>query len=452
MRSAFLLILFLSGTLAEVPGQPISPNINGFLRSGLYSELYKNNESGPFSSVYADAGLKLDLRNNHNFRAYADVRYRFGLEFMQNVSALQLREAWVTVYGRNVEFIMGQRIIKWGRADFDNPVSSFNPRNMFVRSPESEDMDLGNIAGSLIFKPAAFLSVEGTITPFYRPDVLITKPLNLSENVQIKQIEGLMGGKSMAGYGVKFDFYLRAVDFSVSWFNGNDPLPGIRFDNVDINIGDGTVDFDITMSVTPYRINRFGADFEAVAGRFGFRGEASYTKPELSFRNVHYIPMPEVKWSAGGDIMAGDFRIGAEYTGKYITDYEPSPVDPVPPGDMPTLTPEQISMIPGGIEGYIIIQTTAFNRLYMYQLEKSYHSAGLRVEADLAAGRVTPRLVTLYNFTSRDLAIVPSIKYRPSDGVMIIGGADIYKGRQGSLYDIIDRPLSNLFLALRVDF
>ncbi|MFO7574386.1 MAG: DUF1302 family protein [Bacteroidales bacterium] len=452
MRALIFLLFFIAGTVADLTGQSITGRINGFVRSGLYGELYKNNEADPFSSVYADAGLRLDLRNDYNLRAYADVRYRYGSEFRQNVSALHLREAWISVYGKNVELVMGQRIIKWGRADFDNPVSSFNPRNLVVRSPEAADMDMGNIAASLIFKPAAFLSLEGTVTPFYRSDVLITTPLNLSESVHINQIKGLLGGKSMAGYGVKLDFYLRSIDFSVSWFNGNDPLPAIRFENIDVNIGEETVDFDITLNVTPYRISRFGADFEAVAGRFGLRGEASYTKPELSFRDTPYVPMPEVKWSAGADIMLGDFLIGAEYIGKYITDFEASPVDPVPPGDMPPLTPDQIAMIPGGIDGYTVMQITAFNRLYMYQLERSYHSVGMRVEADMAAGRVSPGLVTLYNFTSGDLAMVPSVKYRPSDGVMIIGGADIYKGREGSLYDIIDRPLTNLFLALRVDF
>ena len=452
MKASVFVLLIVMATFTDLTGQSVTTSINGFVRSGIYSELYQNNLNDPFSSVYSDAGLRLDIRNSVNFRAYADVRYRYGSEFRKNVSELQLREAWVSVYGRRVEFMMGQRIIKWGRADFDNPVSSFNPRNLIVRSPEAEDMDLGNIAASMILKPAPFISVEGTVTPFYRPDVLITTPLNLSENVTINQVNGLLGGKSMAGYGVKVDFYLRAVDFSVSWFNGNDPLPGIRFDNADLIIGEGSVDIDIAMSVTPYRISRIGADFEASVGRFGIRGEASWTKPELSFRELSYVPMPEMKWALGGDIMIGDLMIGAEYTGKYITDFEISPVDPVLPGEMPPLTPDQIAMIPGGIGGYIAMQTAAFNRLYMYQLEKSYHSAGIRIEADLAAGRVTPGVVALYNFTSGDLALVPSVKYRPSDGLMIIGGADLYKGRSGSLFDIIDKPMSNLFLALRVDF
>lgn len=446
------MLLLVAVSASDLSGQSLTGIITRFIRSGSYSEIIKNNESDPFSSLYADAGVRMDLRNDLNFRAYADVRYRYGSEFRQSVSSLQLREAWISVYGRRVEFVMGQRIIKWGRADFDNPVSSFNPRNMVVRSPEAEDMDLGNIAASLILKPASFISVEGTVAPFYRPDVLITAPLELPESVQINQIDGLLGGESMAGYGIKLDFFLRAVDFSVSWFNGNDPLPGIRFDNADVNIIDEAVAVDIKMSVTPYRINRLGADFEAVAGRFGLRGEVSYTKPELSFREASYVPMPEVKWSAGGDVMLGDLRIGAEYTGKYITDFESTPVDPVLPGDMPPLTPEQIGMIPGGIEGYITMQTMAFNRLYMYQLEKSYNSAGLRAERDMAASRVTAGIVAVYNFTSEELALVPSIKYRPSDGVLIIGGADIYKGREGSLFDIIDKPLTNLYLALRVDF
>ena len=88
----------------------------------------------------------------------------------------------------------------------------------------------------------------------------------------------------------------------------------------------------------------------------------------------------------------------------------------------------------------------------MYQLKEHYHSLGLRIEGDLAMGRVAPSLIGLYNFTTRELALVPSIKIKPADGLTLMAGADIYKGVKGSLYDIIDRPLSSLFIVMRVDF
>jgi hypothetical protein len=159
-----------------------------------------------------------------------------------------------------------------------------------------------------------------------------------------------------------------------------------------------------------------------------------------------------VKWALGADVTVGSFMLGAEYMGKYITDYEPSPLQPVLPGEMPPLTPEQIGAIPGGLEGFARMQMAAFNRLYMYQLKEWYHTLGFRIEADLAAGRVAPSIYMVYSLTTSEMALVPSIKIRPADGLSIIAGADIYKGKEGSLYDIIDRPLSNLFLSLRIDF
>jgi hypothetical protein len=433
-------------------GQAVTTTVSGWARTGLYSEVYDFGGSSPFSSLYSDAGIKADVRNNLNFRSYIDLRYRYGSEFSTPVSGLQLREAWISVYSSKLEFIMGQRIVKWGRADFDNPTSSFNPRNFIVRSPEKEDIDLGNISASLIYKPASFVSLQAVVTPLYRSDVMITTPLKLPETVTIEELNGLISVGSVAGYGAKADLFLRAVDLSFSFFEGYDPRPGIRIKNLDIVMSEDGVQLFTTLAVTPYRITRYGADFETTAGRFGVRGEAALTIPELSFRVNEEVPMPELKWALGADVAVGSFMLGAEYMGKYITDYEPSPLQPVLPGEMPPLTPEQIGAIPGGLEGFARMQMAAFNRLYMYQLKEWYHTLGFRIEADLAAGRVAPSIYMVYSLTTSEMALVPSIKIRPADGLSIIAGADIYKGKEGSLYDIIDRSLSNLFLSLRIDF
>jgi hypothetical protein len=454
-RNGFLIatVIFLSWwNQYQLIGQTVSTTVSGFLRTGLYQGLSQNSDEGPFASVFGDGGIRVDVRNELNFRAYSDLRYRYGSEFGENVSEVVMREGWISLYSSKIELIMGQRIIKWGRADFDNPTSSLNPRNLIVRSPEKNDIDLGNISATLVWKPASFLSIQGVAAPFYRPDVLITKPINLPETVTINEINGLRGGKSMAGYGIKADFFSRGADFSLSFFNGNDPLPGIAFTSVEADIGEGGVDISSVLTVTPYRVSRAGIDFETVAGRFALRGEGSYTIPELSFSEHEFVPMPEIRWATGADISLGSLMIGAEYIGKYITDFELSPVEPLLPGEIPPLTPEQIGMIPGGLEGYVYLQTAAFNRLYMYQMKEHYHSLGLRIEADMALGRVSPSLIGLYNFTTRELALVPSIKVKPADGLTLMAGADIYKGVKGSLYDIIDRPLSSLFIVLRVDF
>jgi hypothetical protein len=98
------------------------------------------------------------------------------------------------------------------------------------------------------------------------------------------------------------------------------------------------------------------------------------------------------------------------------------------------------------------LQVGAFNRLYNYQLEKNYHSAGLRLESDLFYGKALPSLFTMYNFTSRDLLIIPEIKVKPTDGLTITIGAEIYSGKKNSLYDIVDDFMTSIYVGLRADF
>lgn len=446
---SFLLVAI---TTVSARSQQLNTAVTAFCRSGIYAGLNNIDVKDPFQSLFGDAGVKADVRNGTNFRAYADLRYRNGIEFRENVSSVLLREAWVSVYGEKIEFTMGQRIVKWGHADFDNPMSSWNPRNMIVRSPEREDMDIGNIIASVTFRPAPFLSIEALTSPAYRPDVLITTPLDMPGFVTFNTIDGYAAGKSMSGYGVRAGVFLRGIDMSLSYFSGNDLLPGIMLSDWNLEVAGDEVSIDITLDATPFRIRRYGAGFETSAGRFGLRGEVAYTDPVNDFRDAGYIAMPEVKWAAGADVSAGIFTLGAEWSGKYITDFEASPADPVVPGNFPPLTPEMITLIPGGAGTFLEMQITAFNRLYRYQLEKSYHTIAARAEADIAAGRLLPGIVAHYNITSGDLALVPAVKFRPADGLTMVAGADLYKGREGSLFDILDAPLTNLFLSLRVDF
>lgn len=445
-------IILLGFAVSPAWSQQLNTSLTAFCRSGFYINLNETDGSDLFQSVWGDAGMKADVRNGINFKAFADVRYRGGVEFRENFQALNLREAWVSVYGNKIEATVGQRIVKWGHADFENPLSSWNPRNLIVRSPESEDMDLGNIIASVTFRPAQFILIEAMAAPVYRSDVLITAPLEMPDFVTFNTIDGYIAGKSMAAYGVRAVIFLKGIDISLSYFNGNDPLPGIKLTDWNIEVAGDDVDIDITLDATPFRIRRYGAGFESSAGRFGLRGEVAFTDPVSNFRTAGYLAMPELEWAAGTDVSVGIFSFGAEWIGKYITDFEASPADPVVPGNFPPLTPEMIALIPGGPGAFLEMQITAFNRLYRYQLEGSYHTVAVRAGAEIAGGKLMPGMAAHYNITAGDLAMVPTLKWKPADGLSLIAGADIYKGKEGSLFDILDDPLTCILVSLRVDF
>jgi hypothetical protein len=207
------------------------------------------------------------------------------------------------------------------------------------------------------------------------------------------------------------------------------------------------------LSVKPYKSRVLGIDFETTVGVLGIRGEAAWSDPELSYTTNEYVPMPEVKWAAGADWSTGIWRITGEYNGKYITEFGQTTVTPVI-GTGPDYSQFAAMLaIPGfDAEAYVKQQVGAFNRLYNNQLKEAYHAASLRVEAEILYGKILPSVLTMYNFTSRDLLIIPEIKIKPADGLAITIGAEVYSGRKGSLYDLVDDFMNGAYVSLRVDF
>jgi hypothetical protein len=58
----------------------------------------------------------------------------------------------------------------------------------------------------------------------------------------------------------------------------------------------------------------------------------------------------------------------------------------------------------------------------------------------------------MYNFTSEDLLFVPEVRYKPTDGLTIVAGAEFFSGKKGSLYDIVHDFMNSIYVALKVDF
>jgi len=457
---AFILLLTSRHLSAQdsIPGLSQNINekntsINGFIRGGAYYDLNRG-VSDPFlSSVFSDLGLKFEAQKRGIYKAFADVRFRYGSEFGEPVSTIDIREAYVDYSGRWWNISMGQKILKWGRADFTNPTSKFNPQNLISRSPDREDMDMGNIVATIDLFPSNVIDIQAVIEPFYRPSVLIIAPVPLPENTYIDQINGLITDQQMVSYGFRADLHLRGIDWGISWFNGYDPMPGIALTSFSLDLS-GPVPVPSTyLSVTPYETHVLGIDFETSIGQVGIRGEAGLSVPTLSYKTNEYVPLKEVKWVAGLDWSPGKFRITGEYTGKFLPEFEPALADPVIGTEPDYSKLAEMLAIPGfDLNEYVRQQVSSFNRLYNYQLEKFYHTAGLRIEAELLYGRITPSVFTMYNFTSKDLMLIPEIRFKPSDGLTVVGGAELFSGTKGSLFDIVNDFMNTIYVGLKVDF
>ncbi len=429
-------------------------DIYGFVRAGLYSGFdHYDNDKLYVSSAFSDIGLKVNVKNGYNFKAIADLRFRYGAEFLEPVSSIEIREAYITVNGKRWDLSAGQKIIKWGRSDFTNPTSRLNPQNYISRSPDREDRDLGNLLSAFNCYPSDHINLEAVLIPFYRSSVLIIEPIQLPEYVTINQINSLITNKEMFSYGLKTDFHLKGIDWSFSWFDGYDPMPGTALTGFKLDLS-GAVPIPVTeLTNTPYKTRVLGLDLETTIGNFGIRGEAAWSVPYLSYKTMEYVPLPEIKWVAGFDWSSGTWRFTGEYSGKNIPNFTSSEVDPVLGAEPDYSGLAQMLAVPGfDMEEYIRQQVGAFNRLYNYQLEKFYHSAGIRIESDMVYGKLTPSVFAMYNFTSHDFLFIPEIKYMPTDNLTIKAGFEFYKGMSGSLYDLVDDFMNSFFIALKVDF
>jgi len=461
MNYRFLsIIFFFAATPLLLSGQDETGNnyktrtaISGFIRGGFYGSIDQDNDKPYVSSSLADAGVRIETSNGLNFNAFSDLRFRYGTEFLEPVSRLDIREAFVTAYGKVWSVSAGQKIIKWGRADFTNPTSKLSPQDLVSRSPDREDINMGNLLLSAKVYPVKFLTLEAVAVPFYRPSKLLVDPIELPFYVTIDQIGSMLTAREMFSYGLKSDIHVRGADMSLSWFDGYDPMPGFALSNFNLDMS-GTFPIPYTrLEMTPYKIRNIGFDFETTLGSFGVRGEASYMIPYDSWKSYEYVPLPELKWAIGTDWSAGNWRFTAEYSGKAIPDFTPSSVAPFIGSEPDMAEIMTLMSVPGFDFGeYVRQQIGAFNRLYNYQLEKSYHSAGLRIETELFYGKLKPSVLTLYNVTSGDLMMTPELVIVPADGLKISLAGDYFSGKKGSLYDIADDFMNCIRISLRVDF
>jgi hypothetical protein len=433
--------------------ESIKKMLYGFVRGGFYSSIDKSDDKLYIPSAFSDFALKLDANDGVRFKGFADLRFRYGTEFSEPVTRFDLREAYVTVNGKKWDISAGQKIIKWGRADFTNPTQKLSPQNLISRSTDHEDMDMGNLLAEGRWYPSPAISIEAVAIPYYRSSVLLIKPIKLPSYVTLDQIESLITSKKMFSYGLKADLHLAGVDFSLSWFDGYDPMPGVALTDFSLDTTGYIPSISAKMSMTPYKIRNAGLDFETTLGNFGIRGEAAWSFPYLSYKTSEYVPLEEIKWVAGVDWMKGNWRITGEYSGKTIPGFEPSAVKPFIGAELDPQSLAILMSLPGfDLEEYMRQQVGAFNRLYNYQLEKFYHSGGLRVEADFFYGKLTPSVTALYNFTSRDLMVMPEVTYKPADGLSIVAGGEFFSGCTGSVYDIADEFMNCFKLGLKVNF
>jgi hypothetical protein len=450
---AFFSIIFFSLTVPlsaqslfdEFPGTG-SENyrLGGFTRSGIY--INRPGESTGIPVAFADFKLQAEAGNGTVYKAYADLRYRYGTEYGSTVNNIFLREAWAAWYTPYTELRAGKQIVKWSRMDFFRLTDAANPRNDLFRSFDPADRDLGNISMYFSINPSEKISLQALFIPRYRPSALYTGFMDLPAIVNIKEYN--TASYTSASYGMRAEFFLRNFNADISYFDGYNNLPGLGLDTLITGSQNGRP--SVVLEEKPFKIRTLGAGMELILGKNILRTEFSWTDPDDDHRQMEYVMLPEIRWAAGLERSFGDLQVLLEYSGKYLQDFFEAAFDPVLPdessfSELGQLPPEQAFE-------FTRLQLGSFNRLYYYQMDEYSHYAGLSLSFNRPLALVKPSVNIMYNISAGEYFLRPVLRFKPADNLEIIAGAEIFGGRDNSLFDMIDDRLNSLFTGLRIDF
>ena len=170
-------------------------------------------------SVYGKTSLKLNTSSQSFGNGFAELRFRRGNESNEEISEVNLREAYVTTYKGSFDFRIGHQIVVWGRADGINPTDNISPKNMVVRSPDADDKREGNFLIRSFYTRRP-LRIEAVWVPVYRESVLPLRMVSLPPGVSLTDSDNPDPSLENSAAALKINLELPSFDGSLSYFNG----------------------------------------------------------------------------------------------------------------------------------------------------------------------------------------------------------------------------------------
>ncbi|MDX2414100.1 MAG: hypothetical protein QNK33_02810, partial [Bacteroidales bacterium] len=322
--------------------------ISGFIRSGFF--LNKPGNKPQLSSGFADLAIKIKTENSSSFKAMADLRFRYGMEFSSESKNLRINEAYVMWYGLWAEIKAGQQIVKWSNSDFFRTQDRMNPRNNLYRTFDDNDRDLGNIMLKLNLRPLSVLDIELLYIPFARPSVLSTGIISIPDIVTIVDLPDLSVSENGGSLGLSSSVHLRNFDWGISWYKGYNPMPAICFESISLPQSDTDPPPSLIIESKLYEISMLASNIEFTAGKSIFRSELTYIGTGSGSNTSAFTSFSEIIFTFGMESSIGNLRFLLEYQGKYIVDFYPSIYEPgFPDSDSlpPGIPPEQLESIVG---------------------------------------------------------------------------------------------------------
>ena len=394
-----------------------------------------------YTTLFSEINLKASM-NTELVRFHADLRFRTGLKFDETFAEMEIKELYASYIIRKFDISIGNQLVSWGRTDGFNPTANLNPVNYFFLSSDPDDQLMSSFMLRLRYRISAAAGLDIVGIPYYtaseyRHDLFILSPF-----AYFSEDETPSRTFENSAIGARLSFELPAAGFSLSYFNGYDPMQGFR--TADIQWEGLTP--TIRNAASPYRKQSFGIDMEIPAGPYMLRSEIAYNLIDDRPLSVH-IPKSKFYYVAGIEREFYSITAIMQYIGRFtpgfealvepqITDYDPS---------------DQQSLIRYATDA-INYETALFNRKIFYQHRKADHALSLILNRTAFYELIRMELFSYYNFSSEELMFRPRITWRATDNLSFTFGGQYLKGPERSLFDYSGRVFNGIFMEMKAGF
>jgi hypothetical protein len=245
---------------------------------------------------------------------------------------VRVQDANLELRGARADLLAGYARVAWGKLDEIQPTDVINPLDVsrfFFEGRSEARLPVLLVRGRV--HPSENVSIEGVYVPAFRRgrfDRLdeATSPFNIAGDVgrdlgtclaigcptlppSIDDREPPVTWRN-GQVGARLSATTARVDWSVSAFRGIEPFGLYRVGPVTpIDIAAGA---PLPLVIEYPRFTMLGADFEAVRGQWGIRGEiAAFVDDSVQSADLRIVDAHSIDAGAGVDRRAGDYTLSA---------------------------------------------------------------------------------------------------------------------------------------------
>ena len=392
------------------PGWREAAGITGSLRAGYWSSNRRQDDEQHIGvpSVW----LKLDKRLESGLGLFAEGYLANEDAFGERRDESRLREAYFEGRHGKFDYRMGKQIIAWGRADRFNPTDNLTPRDATLLAADIDEDRFGSLAAKTSWNFDLNTSLIGVWVPHFSPNV-IGLPAQPGVNFQEYEPE------SKRQWALKLDQSGKAVDWSVSWFDGFDL-------SADLSPGPATGS-GTTIKLDHHRVRVLGADAATTMGSYRFALEGAYVRTEDAQGTDPFIKNP---------FFYGVFGVERDFADTLVVIVQ--------------VFTRQVSHYsdPETIANPALRTLAVRQAIGSAQYDRSQQGTSMRVAKKWFNETLDTELAGAALFGRYGYLLRPRVTWLYSDSVKLIGGYEWFKGSDKTIYGLLEKN-KTLFAELR---